>query len=104
MLRNFERTACRSRCGEQLNRCSRMRRTMPDSFGNLMAGSVSCYIIDNLIGVPSYHYEPIFAKEVARAAASFRPTVIALELPAGVALELEWGLACWPGPVVSLSH
>ncbi len=77
---------------------------MPDAFGNLLAGSISCYIVDNLIGVPSFHYEPIFAQEVTRAAAAFRPTVIALELPACVQSELEWGLACWPGPVVSLSR
>jgi hypothetical protein len=77
---------------------------MPEGFGDLMAGSTSCYVVDNLIGIPSFHYEPLFAREVARAAAAFRPTVIALELPDSVRSELEWSLECWPGPVVSLSH
>jgi hypothetical protein len=76
---------------------------MPDAFGDLMAGSISSYVVDNLVGVPSYHFEPIFAQEVARAVSAFRPTVIALEYPAGVQPELEWSLAFWPAPVVSLS-
>ncbi|GAC1521215.1 MAG: hypothetical protein NVS3B10_22160 [Polyangiales bacterium] len=60
--------------------------------------------VDNLLAVPSYHYDPVFAGHVRDAFATFRPTVVALELPAGLAPELEWALRCWPTPVCVLGR
>ncbi len=57
--------------------------------------------LGNLLAVPSFHYEPIFAQEVRRAFAEFRPTAVALECPPEMAHELDWALSCWPGPVAS---
>jgi hypothetical protein len=77
---------------------------MTDGFGELLRGTASCYVVDNLAGVPSYHYEPIFAQDVARAIVKIRPNVIALELPPGLEGERRWAIRCWPGPVVALSR
>ena len=62
------------------------------------------YVVGNLIGIPSYHYDPIFARVAACALATLRPSVVALELPVGLIDELEWAASCWPGPVVSSSE
>ena len=62
------------------------------------------FVVDKLIGVPSYHYDPIFAQIAARALETFRPSVVALELPQGLMGELDWAASCWPGPVVSESQ
>lgn len=59
------------------------------------------YAFDNLVGVPSYHWEPIFGRIAIAAVASFSPDVVALELPPDVEPELAWAASCWPGPVVS---
>lgn len=55
----------------------------------------------NLVAVPSYHYHPAFAREVRQAFRTFQPTVVALELGAAWAEELEWGVGLWPSPVAS---
>lgn len=62
------------------------------------------FVIKELIGIPSYHYDPIFARIAARALATFQPSVVALELPPGLISELDWAASCWPGPVVSASQ
>jgi hypothetical protein len=58
----------------------------------------------NLVGIPSYHYEPVFAQAVRRALRRVRPTAVALEVPPAVATELAWADTCWPGPVVVLAE
>src|ERR1039458_7451247 len=62
------------------------------------------FVAGNLIGIPSRHYDPIFAQATARALAAFKPSIVALELPDGLINELEWASACWPGPVVAGSE
>jgi hypothetical protein len=62
------------------------------------------FAVNNLIGIPSYHYDPIFARMAARSLAKFQPSVVALELPDGLISELEWASACRPGPVVAASE
>lgn len=62
------------------------------------------FVVGNLIGIPSGHFDPIFAQVAARALATFKPSVVALELPDGLIGELEWASACWPGPVVAASE
>ena len=62
------------------------------------------FVAKNLIGIPSGHYDPIFAQVAARALATFKPSIVALELPDGLISELEWASACWPGPVVAASE
>ncbi len=57
--------------------------------------------VENLAAVPSYHYEPVFAREVRRVFEEFRPTAVALEMPAFLGGELEWAISCWPTPVAS---
>lgn len=57
----------------------------------------------NLLGVPSYHFDPHFAQAAARALVAFKPSCVALELPDGLIDELAWASACWPGPVVAAS-
>ena len=58
-------------------------------------------LLENLAAVPSYHYEPVFAREVRRVFEEFRPTAVALEMPATLSDELEWAVSCWPTPVAS---
>jgi hypothetical protein len=55
----------------------------------------------NLLVIPSYHYHPVFGREVVRQIASYKPDVIALEIPALWSAEFEWGVSIWPSPVVS---
>lgn len=62
------------------------------------------YVVDKLIGIPSKHYDPIFAQIATNAMAKFKPTVVALELPHSLLEELEWAASCWPCPVVSASQ
>jgi hypothetical protein len=57
----------------------------------------------NLIGVPSYHFDPLYAQAVRLAFRDLRPAVVALELPVDVRGELSWSLSRWPEPVVALS-
>ncbi len=61
------------------------------------------YSFENLVGIPSHHYDPIFAQVTSRAISAFSPSVVALELPPGVEAELDWAASCWPGPVVAAS-
>jgi len=61
------------------------------------------FVVGNLIGIPSYHFDPTFARVAANALTRLRPSVVALELPDGLMGELEWAASCWPGPVVSAS-
>jgi hypothetical protein len=55
----------------------------------------------NLVGIPSFHYDPLFARAVGQAIRQVRPEVIALELPEWLGGELDWALRCWPTPVGS---
>ena len=57
--------------------------------------------VENLAAVPSYHFEPVFAREVRRVFDEFRPTAVALEMPAFLEAELDWAVSCWPTPVAS---
>ena len=59
--------------------------------------------VENLLGVPSYHYDPVFAGRVRDAMCTFRPSAVALECPEAFRSELEWALTCWPAPVCSRS-
>ena len=61
------------------------------------------FVVGRLIGIPSYHFDPTFARVAANALTTFRPSVVALELPAGLIGELEWAASGWPGPTVSAS-
>ncbi|MBI2528767.1 MAG: hypothetical protein HYV93_22640 [Candidatus Rokubacteria bacterium] len=57
----------------------------------------------NLLGVPSCHFDPIFAREARRAVTAFHPTAVAVELRPSAEDEVDWALSCWPSPVASLS-
>ena len=69
--------------------------------------------VPGLIGVPSRHYDPLFARIAIQAIDHFQPTVVALELPCclwgeqgedvtgGLTDELDWAASCWPTPMVS---
>jgi hypothetical protein len=72
--------------------------------GDLSGIVEGAFVIRNLIGIPSYHFDPTFARVAAKALTTFRPSVVALELPDGLINELEWAASCWPGPVVSASE
>lgn len=61
------------------------------------------YWFENLVGIPSYHYDPIFGQVAGRALLAFSPSVVALELPPEVETELDWAASCWPGPAVAAS-
>jgi hypothetical protein len=61
------------------------------------------YSFENLVGIPSYHYDPIFGQIACRALSAFSPSVVALELPPEVEPEMDWAASCWPGPVVVAS-
>jgi hypothetical protein len=58
---------------------------------------------ENLVAIPSYHYHPVFAQELQGALATFKPTAIALEVSELWAEEFEWGVSCWPCPMVSFA-
>lgn len=57
---------------------------------------------ENLLAVPSFHHDPVFAAHVRQAFEAFQPTVVALELMPGLESELAWALECWPVAVASL--
>src|SRR5262245_40803301 len=57
----------------------------------------------DLVGVPSWHYDPFFAQVVRRVFRDERFDVVALELPPTFAAELRWAADRWPEPVASLS-
>ena len=57
----------------------------------------------NLVGIPSFHYDPLFARAVVQAIRQARPEVIALELPEWLGGELDWALGCWPTAVGSIT-
>lgn len=67
--------------------------------------SAECLIetCENLVGVPSYHYQPVFAQVVRAAIEKFRPDAVAVELPATIAGEMDWLVSCWPDLAVSVS-
>ena len=58
----------------------------------------------NLIGVPSYHYQPVFAQAVAAAFREHVIAAVALELPDTAESELEWANGCWPAAVASVTE
>jgi hypothetical protein len=58
----------------------------------------------NLVAIPSYHYHPVFAQALQKAVTSFRPTAIAIEVSELWAEEFEWGVSCWPCPMVSYAN
>ena len=58
----------------------------------------------NLSAVPSFHYHPVFGREVVRAIKSIEPAAIALEISNMWAHEFEWGVSLWPSPVVSWAN
>jgi hypothetical protein len=58
----------------------------------------------NLVGVPSYHYEPVFGGVVHEVVERERPDAVALELPPSFRRTLEWGARCWPDPVAGISE
>ncbi len=72
---------------------------MPD-----MQSVEGVFQVGRLIGVPSYHYDPIFGQIAVEAIEKLKPSVVALELPSGLEEELDWAASCWPDPVVSASH
>lgn len=70
-------------------------------------GEVSMQIaqkFENLIGVPSYHYQPVFAQEVRRAVNASPPAVIALEVPEAGLEEHRWAASFWPRSMVSIAE
>jgi hypothetical protein len=68
------------------------------------AGVEGAFVVGKLIGIPSYHFDPIFARVAANALTALSPSVVTLELPDGLLGEMEWAASCWPGPVVSASE
>jgi hypothetical protein len=57
-----------------------------------------------VIAVPSYHYHPVFAQALRTAFATYKPTAVALEVSDLWAEEFEWGVSCWPCPMVSFAN
>ena len=57
---------------------------------------------ENLVAVPSYHYQPVFAQAVRAAMEEFRPDAVAVELAETLSAEMAWLAACWPAPVASV--
>ena len=60
--------------------------------------------LGRVIAVPSYHYHPVFAQALRTAFATYKPTAIALEVSDLWAEEFEWGVSCWPCPMVSFAN
>jgi hypothetical protein len=58
----------------------------------------------NLSAIPSYHYHPVFGREVVRTIKTLKPAAIALEISEMWASEFEWGVSLWPSPVVSYAN
>ncbi|NLF72438.1 MAG: hypothetical protein GX575_25670 [Candidatus Anammoximicrobium sp.] len=57
---------------------------------------------ENLLGVPSFHYSPVFGGEVRAVVRDFTPSVVAIEAPPESRDEFEWATDCWPTPVCSV--
>lgn len=55
----------------------------------------------NLSALPSFHYHPVFGRELGRILRRQPPSVIALEIGPNWAAEFQWGVSCWPCPTVS---
>jgi hypothetical protein len=76
---------------------------MPE--GGTVHGASTPEGLPGLIGVPSRHHDPYFARIALQAIERHRPSVIALELPSGPGFdllhELDWAASCWPTPMVS---
>jgi hypothetical protein len=60
--------------------------------------------LDNLVGVPSYHFDPLFAQAVDAAFDAKRPSVVALECPRSFLSEFAWAAEGWPAPVASVAR
>ena len=58
----------------------------------------------NLVGIPSFHYDPLFARAVGQAIRQVHPEAIAVELPEPLGGELDWALRCWPTAVGSIAR
>lgn len=58
-----------------------------------------------LMGIPSRHYDPAFARIAIQAIESFQPCLVTLELPfdpvGDLEREMDWAASCWPAPMVS---
>ncbi|MGO9245607.1 MAG: hypothetical protein ACLPT4_16710 [Verrucomicrobiia bacterium] len=59
---------------------------------------------DNLVAVPSYHYQPVFAQAVRAEMAEFCPDAVAVELADVLAAEMDWLASYWPAPVASVTE
>jgi len=59
---------------------------------------------ENLVGVPSLHYQPVFAQAVRAAMEKFHPDAVAVELADALAAEMDWLVTCWPAPVASVTE
>ncbi|MEZ4407761.1 MAG: hypothetical protein R3A52_15005 [Polyangiales bacterium] len=55
----------------------------------------------NLLGVPSRHYAPVFGQLARRSIESFAPEVVALEVVPAMEAALASAAACWPTPVLA---
>jgi hypothetical protein len=82
-----------------------MSWTSPMPEGVTVHGAFTPEDVPGLIGVPSRHHDPYFARIAQQAIERHRPSVIALELPSGPGIdlldELDWAASCWPTPMVS---
>jgi hypothetical protein len=56
----------------------------------------------NLVGIPSYHYDPVFGRIAHEVIDRERPGAVALELPTHFRPLLEWGAECWPDAVAAI--
>ena len=59
---------------------------------------------ENLVAVPSYHYQPVFAQAVRAAMEKFRPDAVAVELADALKSEMDWLTSCWPAPVATITE
>lgn len=59
---------------------------------------------ENLVAVPSLHYQPVFAQAVRVAMEKFRPDAVAVELADTLAAEMDWLASCWPAPVAVMTE
>ena len=61
-------------------------------------------IYENLVAVPSHHYQPVFAQAVRAAMEKFQPDAVAVELADALKAEMDWLVSCWPAPVASVTE
>ena len=59
---------------------------------------------ENLVAVPSHHYQPVFAQAVRAAMEKFQPDAVAVELADALKAEMDWLVSCWPAPVASVTE